>query len=79
MSKTYPLASKEAMKREPSLEPPGTRFKGRPGCDFTCQHGHQDCAEKPNGDCWLDWLREEQFQAAMEDAIQEQMYDDNFK
>ena len=44
---------------------------------FKCQHGHEDCADKPNGDCWLDWLREEQFQAAMYDAINEQMYNDN--
>ena len=45
--------------------------------EFKCQHGHEDCADKPNGDCWLDWLREEQYQAAMQDAINEQMYNDN--
>tara|TARA_B100000745_G_scaffold299214_1_gene249524 strand:- start:1306 stop:1572 length:267 start_codon:yes stop_codon:yes gene_type:complete len=76
--KTYPLGSKEAMKREPSLEPPSIRYKGWvfmeerkgiQGCDFTCQRGHQYCADKPDGNCWLDWLREEQFQAQMYDAM----------
>ena len=73
--KTYPLGSKEAMKREPSLEPLNIGWE----LEFKCQHGHEDCADKPNGDCWLDWLREEQFQAAMQDAINEQMYNDNFE
>ena len=73
--KTYPLGSKEAMKREPSLEPLNIGW----ALEFKGQHGHEDCADKPNGDCWLDWLREEQFQAELEDAINEQMYEHNFK
>ena len=48
--KTYPLGSKEAMKREPSLEPLNIGW----ALEFKCQHGHEDCADKPNGDCWLD-------------------------
>tara|TARA_R100000963_G_C4567590_1_gene53813 strand:+ start:249 stop:494 length:246 start_codon:yes stop_codon:yes gene_type:complete len=75
--KTYPLGSSEAMKQEPPINPPSTSVKGVYGHEFKCQHGHEDCSDKPNGDCWLDWLREEQYQAAMQDAINEQMYNDN--
>ena len=79
--KTYPIGSKEAMQQEPSLEPPSSATKLPIGwaLEFKCQHGHEDCADTPNGECWLDWLREEQFQAELEDAINEQMYEHNFK
>lgn len=65
--KTYPLGSKEAMKREPSLEEPRILQGSIP--QWTCENGHEDCANYPYGDCWLNRLREEQFQAQMYDAM----------